>query len=75
MVGKLTYEGDYVELHLACGGERETLRLSASVRPGELGRLNVMVARGCRIEGVDIVTFDRLIYEVLRRHDSVEGYP
>ncbi len=68
IVGDLVYEDDYVEILLKCRNEYKVLRISATSKNNysELVKLNKMLQRQCVVEDLDIVTFDKLLYNLLK---------
>ncbi len=68
IVGDLVYEDDYVEILLKCRNEHKILRISATSKNNysELVKLNKMLQRQCMVEDLNIVTFDKLLYNLLK---------
>jgi ABC-type multidrug transport system ATPase subunit len=67
VIGSVLYEDDYVEISLTCGNKREVLRVYAKDKghSEKVMVFNKLIREGCIIEGIDVVTFESILREML----------
>ena len=69
VIGNVLYEDDYVEISLSCGNKREVLRFYTKDKEHseKVMALNKLIRGGCVVEGVNVVTYDSILREILSR--------
>jgi len=69
-VGEISYEGEYAEIALTCGSGTQRLKVATSRSDyGDvITKLNSLMESGCRVQDISIVTFEKILYELFKKH-------
>jgi len=72
IVSELTYEGEYAELTLTCNSGTYKLKVAQSKSDyrDTITKINSLIDSECRIQDISVVTFEKLLYEALKKHRS-----
>jgi ABC-2 type transport system ATP-binding protein len=70
ILGELLYYGDYVELVLSCDSNTYKFNVTSSKSSYKeiLAKVNELTAAGCKLQDINMMTFDEMLREIFRRH-------
>ncbi len=68
VIGEITYNGDFVRFILKCGEVTQRIEINPSLTTHNrmLERLNEMLKTSCKLTSINIVTFDKMLYNLLK---------
>ena len=68
IIGEIAYNGDFVCFTLKCGEVTQRIEInpSSAAHNGVLERLNEMLKTDCKLTKINIITFDKILYNLLK---------